>query len=199
VAVTSFAHWLETRMWAEAFAGSVLLYPIVLATHLTCIAFFGGMILVTNLRLLGYGFAGRSAGDLIRKLRWWKRAGFVIMATCGALLAGSEAGRYSVNPYFWTKLTLLALLGVHGMAFRRSVYGNVEELDGAGIMPVRAKLAAALSLLLWTGVVCSGRMIGYYQNVGEYLVSVQSSVHSEIHAVFKSKYFSRACKDLSRP
>jgi hypothetical protein len=85
------------------------------------------------------------------------------MVTCGALLAGSEAGKYYINPYFWTKITLLALLVVHSLVFRRSVYQNTAELDRAEVMPGRAKLAASLSLILWISVVCAGRMIGYYE------------------------------------
>jgi hypothetical protein len=63
--VASFARWLETRDWAMDFAGSAYFYPIVLATHLTCIAIFGGMILITNLRLLGWC----CAASLCRM--WW--------------------------------------------------------------------------------------------------------------------------------
>jgi len=119
------------------------------------------MILVTNLRLLGF-LRSQSLSDVVQKLRIWKWIGFVIMVTCGALLAGSEAEKYYVNPYFWIKMALLTLIGLHGLVFRNSVYRNTAELDGEGAMPPRAKLAAALSLILWIGVVCAGRMIGYY-------------------------------------
>jgi len=161
MSLAAVARWLEQRDWAGDFSASQWLYPSVLAIHLTCIAIFGGMILVTNLRLLGF-LRSQSLTDVVQKLRFWKRTGFVIMVTCGALLAGSEAEKYYVNPYFWIKMTLSALIGVHGMVFRNSVYRNTAELDGAQTMPSRAKLAAALSLILWIGVLCAGRMIGYY-------------------------------------
>jgi hypothetical protein len=99
----------------------------------------------------------------VGRLRPWKWGGLVLMVTCGALLAGSEAGKYYGNPYFWTKMTLLSLLIVHSLVFRRSVYRNTAALDRAAVMPGRAKLAAALSLILWIGVVTAGRMIGYYE------------------------------------
>ena len=158
----SFARWLEQRAWAEDFSGSPHAYPIVLATHLTCIAFFGGIILVTNIRLLGWISRSLPISDILERLRLVKWTGFFIMIACGALLAGSEAGKYLVNPYFWTKMALLLLLGVHALVFRRSVYRDARALDNAAIMPARAKLAGALSLILWTGVVCCGRMIGYF-------------------------------------
>jgi hypothetical protein len=37
------------------------------------------------------------------------------------------------------------------------------EFDKAGRIPGRAKLAAALSLILWTGMVIAGRGIGYIE------------------------------------
>jgi len=90
MSLAAIARWLEQREWAGDFSASQWLYPSVLAIHLTCIAIFGGMILVTNLRLLGF-LRSQSLTDVVQKLRYWKRTGFVIMVTCGALLAGSEA------------------------------------------------------------------------------------------------------------
>jgi len=159
----SFTHWLAQQDWAMDFAGSVYLYPAVLATHLCCIATFGGMILLTNLRLLGWTLPDFSISDVIGKFWLWKRIGFVIMIAAGLLLGGSEADKYYHNPYFWTKMTLLVLIGVHGLAFRSSVYKNTAELDRAPVLPGRAKLAGALSLVLWVGVISMGRMIGYYE------------------------------------
>jgi len=165
--VYDFMRWLAHREWAMDFAGSSWVYPSVLATHLCCIAAFGGMILMTNLRLLGWALTDFSISDVIGKLRPWKRLGFVIMITAGLLLGGSEADKYYPNPYFWTKMTLLVLLLVHGLVFRPSVYQNTAELDRAPVLPGRAKLAGALSLVLWVSVVCMGRLIGYYEGPGE--------------------------------
>lgn len=160
--VASFAHWLEQREWALDFAASAHAYPIVLATHLSCIALFGGMVLLTNLRLLGWALTGYPVSEVFDRLRVWKWIGFAIMISCGLLLAGSEAGKYYDNPYFLIKMALLALLGVHALVFRRGVYANTAALDRAPALPPQAKLAAVLSLILWTGVLCAGRMIGYY-------------------------------------
>jgi hypothetical protein len=85
------------------------------------------------------------------------------MVTMGAFLAGSEAAKYSINPFFWGKMTLLVLVGVHALVFRGSVYNNTEEIDRLPAIPTRAKVAASLSLLLWFGLVTMGRLIGYYE------------------------------------
>jgi hypothetical protein len=141
---------------------SRLVYPGLLATHLATISAFGGMILMTDLRLLGLVMRDMPAGDFIKQLRAWKRAGFVIMVTCGVLLAGSKLNEYYDNPYFQIKLSLLALTGVHAIIFRRRVYSDTAEIDRGATPPGVAKLAGGLSLVLWLGIMCAGRWIAYY-------------------------------------
>jgi hypothetical protein len=142
---------------------SGLTYPVIMSTHLACIAVFGGMIVITDLRLLGVILQNRPIADVVNGLRWWKRLGFVIMVTMGFLLFGSKASEYYPNPYFWTKMSILTLIGIHALIFRPGVYNQPEKLDASPIIPTRAKAAAALSLVLWTGMVCAGRLIGYYE------------------------------------
>lgn len=164
-----FAHWLQSTDFFTSLRESGLPYPTVLSLHLTCIAVFGGLILVTDLRLLGLILRSTPVADLIRRLRPWKRVGFVIMITCGILLFGAKAENYYLNPYFQIKITLLLLVGVHAMVFHRSVYGNPEQLDRAPAMPGVAKLAASLSLFLWVGILSMGRWIAYYEPPGKFL------------------------------
>src|ERR1700733_1140889 len=92
-------------------------YPIIMATHVSCIALFGGMILMTDLRLLGLALRDQSIADVVGGLSPFKRIGFVIMATRGLAMAGSAAPKYYPNPYFWAKMTLLLLVGVHAFVF----------------------------------------------------------------------------------
>src|SRR5579863_749977 len=157
------ANSLQSIGFLSDFRESAMMYPIVMATHLTCIALFGGMILITDLRLLGVALKTTPVSDVVNGLRWWKRLGFVIMVTCGLLLAGSEALKYAPNPYFWTKMTLLFLVGVHALVFKPQVYDHPENLDNTLTMPSRAKAAAALSLVLWLGIATMGRLIAYYE------------------------------------
>jgi uncharacterized membrane protein len=162
MSLSSFAHWLERREWAMDFAASSHAYPIVLAIHLSCIALFGGMILLTNFRLLGWALTDYPVRDLVERLRVWKTTGFVIMAGCGLLLAGSEAGKYYANTYFWVKMSLLALVGLHALVFRRGVYRSRAAPDDSASTFPQAKVAAISSLILWTCIVCAGRLIGYH-------------------------------------
>lgn len=159
--ILSLAQWIQATVFFRDLRESWYVYPVVMSTHLLGIAVFGGMVLLTNLRLLGLAMTGRSVSDVIGQFRVAKRWGLVLIATCGVLMLGSKAEEYYYNIFVKVKLTLLLLMFVHGWYFRRSVYYNTAEIDRAPRIPARAKVAASLSLLIWTGIACAGRGIGY--------------------------------------
>src|SRR5690349_27370 len=121
------------------------------------------MILVTNLRLLGLTFKSLTITEVVTTLRPWKRGGIVVMICTGLLLATCEATKYAPNPFFWTKMAVLGLIGLHGLIFRPIVYTKTEELDRSPVIPTKVKIAAILSLLLWTTMYTMGRLIAYWE------------------------------------
>lgn len=163
MSVLAFAQWVQATDFFTFLRQSWYVYPIILTTHIVAISMFGGMILIVDLRLLGIALRSWSVTDVVDQLRMLKHLGLLIVVTCGILLAGSKAEEYYYNKFFWTKMSLLALVAVHALIFRRSVYKNTAELDRAKEMPSRAKLAATLSLILWTCVMIAGRGIGYIE------------------------------------
>jgi hypothetical protein len=156
------AHAIQSIGFLTAFSESVLAYPIVLSIHLACIALFGGMILATDLRLLGLTYKSLTITEVVTSLRPWKRVGGTIMIAMGLPLAASEAEKYAPNPFFWTKMIILGLIGVHALIFRPIVYSKTEELDQSPVIPTKAKVAAILSLGLWTTMFVMGRLIAYW-------------------------------------
>jgi hypothetical protein len=156
------AHSIQSIQFLSDLSESVLAYPIILSIHLTCIALFGGMILFTDLRLLGVTFKGLTITDVVTSLRPWKRVGGTIMISMGLLLAASKPEEYASNPLFWAKMIILGLIGVHALIFRPTVYNKTEELDKSPVIPAKAKVAAILSLVLWTGMFTMGRLIAYW-------------------------------------
>lgn len=160
---------LSLALWVQALGFFTYLregswaYPVVMSLHMVGIALFGGMILMTDMRLLGWAMTSHSVSDVVDQFRWTKRIGFLLTATCGFLLFCCKAEEYYYNIFFRTKLTVFALIFVHAMIFRGSVYNNAAAIDRAPQVPGRAKLAASLSLLLWVSVAIAGRGIGYIE------------------------------------
>jgi hypothetical protein len=153
----SFFKSLQATDLFSFIRGSAYAYAVLLSLHVVALAFFGGLVVVTDLRLLGLGMRNYSVSDVMNGLRVPKRFGFIFAAACGVLLFGSTAGQSSRNPWFWVKVALLVLIAVNYLIFRRGVYNDSAQLDRGPNLPGRAKLAAGLSLLLWTGVIGAAR------------------------------------------
>ncbi|HTB16415.1 MAG TPA: DUF6644 family protein [Bryobacteraceae bacterium] len=179
MSILEIFRWIQDTAPMTALRESALVYPVVMTGHLTGMALFGGMIAITDMRLLGWAMRDTSVSDVIDQLRIWKQIGFVMVVGCGAMLLGSKAEMYYYNPFYWTKMALLCLVGVHALAFR-SIYGNPAALDSAPRIPGKAKLAACLSLLIWIGLVTAGRSIAYY-DVPEDLMPVYGSNSPTTH------------------
>jgi Cytochrome C' len=154
----SFLNSLQDTSLFSFIRGSSWTYLVILSLHMAALAVFGGMVLATDLRLIGIGMRSYSVSEVVNGLRIPKRFGFVLAVVSGVLLFGSQAGQYSYNPWFWAKITLLILIGVNYLVFRRGVYNAYPgEKESSKQTSARAKLAAGISLLLWTGVICAGR------------------------------------------
>jgi uncharacterized protein DUF6644 len=161
--ILSFALWIQATPFFTYLRGSSYSYSSILSLHMVVLAFFGGMILMTDMRLLGWAMRKRKVSDLIDQLRVPKRIGLLCMVTLGFLLFGCKAEEYYYNIFFRIKLIFLALAAIHVLVFRRSVFDNAAELDKLKRMPGNVKLAAGLSLLIWAGVAIAGRGIGYIE------------------------------------
>jgi hypothetical protein len=159
MSVPSIVEWINKTSLSVAIREGGLPYPVIGGFHLLSIALFGGMLLTTDLRLLGWVMQGRRVSDVIVQLRPWKWLGFVVVVVTGFLLMWAEPVRLYQSPSFGLKMALFALVGVHAVVFRPGVYRNLEKLD-SGITG-QAKLAAVLSLLLWAGLVAAGRFIAF--------------------------------------
>ena len=159
----SFAQFIQQTAFFTELRGSGYVYPVILSLHMVVIALFGGMILMTDMRMLGLAMRSYPVSDVVDQFRTAKRVGFVIMITLGVLMACCKAEEYYYNDWFRLKLALLIVVGLHALIFRRPVYNRAAELDHMSPLPAGAKLAAVTSLILWIGIACAGRGIGYIE------------------------------------
>jgi hypothetical protein len=157
--IVSVLEWVESTNLSTTIREGALPYPVIGGFHLLGIALFGGMVLVTDLRLLGWVMRGQLVSEIVQQFRPWKQAGFVLVVSSGLLLAWAEPQKLYRSSSFWIKMALLLLVGIHAVLFHPGVYANAARLDEA--VTARAKLAAALSLLLWAGLIVSGRLIAF--------------------------------------
>jgi hypothetical protein len=83
------------------------------------------------------------------------------MFVSGFLLFWAEAVKMYSNPAFRAKVLLMLMVGLNPLIFHLTVYRSVGGWNEARVTPWRARLAAVLSLTLWTGIVVAGRAVAY--------------------------------------
>jgi hypothetical protein len=152
--------WLEASGLGAAMRKSPTLYPLVETLHIIGFTLLVGSIIAFDLRVLGVGRA-LPIERLAQMLLPLALCGFALAAPMGFLLFATEATSISQNPSFLAKMTLLVLAGVNALLFHLVPWRRVVEW-GHGFAPPTAKLGAALSICLWIGVVCGGRLIAYF-------------------------------------
>jgi len=114
-----------------------------------------------DLRLLGIASRDRGIRELYDEVLPWTWASFICAAIAGSLLFSSSATKYYHNFPFRMKMLLLVLAGLNTAVFQFGTYRGVDKWDREGRVPFGAKLAGALSIVLWIGVVGFGRWIGF--------------------------------------
>ncbi len=83
------------------------------------------------------------------------------MVISGMLLFSAIPLRSYQNIFFRVKLLLLMLAGINVWIFHSRTYRQVAMWDVGVPLPRAARVAGALSLMLWVGIIFSGRMIAY--------------------------------------
>src|SRR6266404_8064805 len=112
-----------------------------------------------DLRLLGWGRA-IPIQPMAQLLLPMSRFGFLLAISMGLLLFSADAAHVARNPAFQTKLLLIAaalvnIVIAHVGPWRHIALWPAEASGGA-------KVTALVSLLLWPGAVCAGRLIAYF-------------------------------------
>jgi hypothetical protein len=143
---------IESAWPATAIRTSVWAYPILEMVHIgSFAALFGGLLLL-ELRVFGAA-ADIALRPLTRLAVRTALAAFALAAGSGALLWVSNAVEFTAHPAFQAKLGLIGMAGINAAVF--------HWRDGVGRHDHIARAQAALSLLLWAGVICAGRLIAY--------------------------------------
>jgi hypothetical protein len=154
--------WLETSALAVAMRQWQWLYPIVEILHILGFVLLLGGALYFDLRLLGQGRGSLPVSALATHLLTWARAGFALVVPTGFMMFTAHATEFAGNPAFRLKLILIAAALLNAAAFHQWPFRSVYRWNMAVPTPAWAKVAAVLSLLLWTGVVSCGRLLAYF-------------------------------------
>lgn len=152
---------IEYSTFGISIAESLWAFPTIETIHVIALVAVVGTIMVMDLRLVGLASKNVAVTKMTSDTLKWTWIAFIIAAITGTLLFVSKASSYVVNPYFLIKIGLLALAGLNMLYFHFRTYQTVHDWDESPVIPTSAKVAGWLSLILWTGVVFFGRVIGF--------------------------------------
>jgi hypothetical protein len=154
--------WLENTRIASAIGENEILFPWIESVHVLAIVLVVGTISIVDLRLLGLASRDLAVRRVMPEVIPYTWGAFAVAALTGSLLFSSDAVHYAHNRLFQGKLVLLALAGLNMAVFHLVGIRDIERWDAAkAATPVVAKVAGAVSLALWIGVVAFGRGIGF--------------------------------------
>lgn len=155
----SFWAWLESTEIAIRI-GESWWFPLLESIHVVAVTLVVGAILMVDLRLLGVAARRYTVSALASDLLPWAWAAFVLATLTGVGLFATRAYYYIGNLAFQAKLLLLLLAGINVAVFHMLIARNLDQWDQLA-PPRAAKIASALSLLLWAGAMLAGRWIGH--------------------------------------
>jgi hypothetical protein len=161
VSLLELAQWLQETPWSIGIRESMYMYTTLESIHVWGLAVFVGFTALLDLRLLGWAMRDLPMSTSARRFFPWMVAGFVVMVVSGVLLFYAIPVRTYHSVWFRMKVVFMVAAGLNAGLFHTTVYRKVAEWDLAAVTPRRARLAGAASLVLWTCIIFSGRMIAY--------------------------------------
>jgi hypothetical protein len=149
--------WCENSALGQAIRGSQWLFPVIESVHLLALVLIAGAVLVVDMRLFGLGLRRQPVAQLARDAQPWLVGSLMVMLVTGFLLFVSEATKCYYSLAFSVKMTSLFL----AIIFTFTLHRKVAMADEIRVGPLWSKLAAVVSVTLWSLVGIGGRWIGF--------------------------------------
>jgi hypothetical protein len=135
--------------------------PVAQTLHIAGICVVMASIVMVDLRFLGAAVPSQDLSEMISRVMPWTWWALPLNAVTGLLFVVARPFRYFYNPVFGIKFSLLVpAVGLAFLVYRlnRTEMGYWEHTLARRIS---GRAIAAVSLVLWMGVVMAGRWIAY--------------------------------------
>ena len=160
--IDALCWWIEHTLLSQTIQSVNWIVPTVQTIHILAITVVAASALMIDLRLFGIFSAERPLRDVSARflpLVWWP---LLLLLLTGAIMIIGEPARSLKNPAFQLKMAMLVsaliVTGLFQVLLRRDpdfgAPGNHRRVAATSI--------AAVSLMLWTGIIFAGRWIAYY-------------------------------------
>jgi len=156
--------WLEASALADFLRGlGIWTYGLLNLAHILGIATLFGAVMLLDLRLIGL-WRSIPAAHLIRPAVPLAAVGFLFAVASGIMMFSFNTTEYHGNPFLYVKLPLI-VVGLANVAFIQRLAAwrrAVSDAPAAAGDQRLLTIFGTVSLLIWSGVIACGRMIGYW-------------------------------------
>jgi len=159
LSVTPLSFFIQQELWV---------IPWLQIVHIVALALVFGSVFMIDARILGLTGRSQTMTQTARRFIPWVWIGTVVLAISGSLLIIGEPVRSLLNPFFWIKMTLLAIALISTAAFQTSLNRNPAFWEEDHAWRGYIRILAVVALLVWCGIIVAGRFIAYIENFAVY-------------------------------
>lgn len=152
--------YLETLELAM-YIGESWWFPLLESIHVVAATFMIGTIAMLDLRLLGLSSTRHRVSRIASEVLPWTLAAAVVAVVAGIPLFTTRATHYAHNTAFQIKIVLLLLAAANMLWFHLRTERSISVWDHDTRPIPAARLAGLCSMIVWAGVLLSGRWIGH--------------------------------------
>jgi len=149
---TPWGAWMRNSQWA---------WPVLESLHFIGMSVLIGTIGLFDLRLLG--FARGVPYAALHRLIPVGIAAYTLNLLTGVCFLSGTPDQYLFNPAFRFKVTFMAVAGLNVLFFYTRVFRRLQQLPADSPPPLGARLAGAVSLTMWVGVMSAGRLLTFFR------------------------------------
>jgi hypothetical protein len=154
LAATSLSHTIQTTTW---------IIPSLQTIHILSVAAVFSAAILVDLRIWRVLQRDEPLPEVARRFLPTIWPVLLILLVTGSLLIIGEPRRSLVNSTFYLKMALLAVAIILTAGLQRSISSSPDFWDGTRARRIAGRFAAAVSILVWCGILFAGRWIAYIQ------------------------------------
>jgi hypothetical protein len=144
--------WVRHSVWG---------WPVLESLHFMGMSVLIGTIGLFDLRLLG--FARGVPYAALHRLIPLGIGAYTLNLLTGLVFLSGMPDQYLWNPAFRFKVSFMAVAGLNVLFFYSRVFSRLRELPPDSAPPFGARVAGAVSLAMWIGVMSAGRLLTFFR------------------------------------
>ena len=163
VGLSAFSKWLAATSLSHTIQTTTWIIPSLQTIHILSVATVFSAAILVDLRIWRLLERDEPLPDVARRFLPTIWPVLLILLVTGSLLIIGEPRRSLVNSTFYVKMALLAVAIMLTAWLQRSILSSPGLWDGNRARRIAGRLAAAVSILVWCGILFAGRWIAYTQ------------------------------------